>query len=671
MQTRKRRRGGGKPALFIAMAVLVVALLAAGAYLLHRGRQGRNDQAAATAAARKFADLWIRSADAQALKNMLSRKARASFEENLSTTLSFPEPAAGTTVSIGEAQITGDLAEVRFTRQEPGGRSEAGLLRLRREEGEWRITGIGGQLDPNDPATAMFLDFENPAAALGGLLDGLAGAMQAGLQEAFEKPFQDMFEGKAQPEDLAADDLRGMTAEEFERAWKQDLVVSDRPAGEVIAELARELGMQLERRAEVEAALGRPISMELAGRSRFELLETVCHSVGLHPGYSATAGSLGYGPNGQPPSISLREGARPLPAIFAGPFLVEIEELDEYAPHATGMLNLRVLASKLPLHLEQQLREKNPLRILEIVDHQNRNLRDEESDPGLWMPGPANESGLLVLTMQLALRNLVSDVATIAAIRGSLQFSLPAEVAMARFEAIEEGAAQAAGDVRITLSGIQKFEQSFNDKKKDQLSLMANFAGVPHERIKYVARAADGRLIHVGAGGGSIGETGQSYLTISGVPATLTAKVIARVEPAEYAFALTGVPLPSHQQMPATIEPVQFAGHDAPATLEYVRITGDPGFRKVLTRVVNHASKPIRRLEANLQFRGANGNTLKEDLAHHAINDLTTRGLKLVVGARSTAEIELLAFFMPEETKSVAMKLKRVVFADATDWRAE
>jgi len=668
MTLNQRRMGRSRTSLALAAGTAGLALVVGAAFLL-KGRQAADEKRAVAEVARKFADLWTSSNGQEAMLALLSNKARESLGKDPAAKFSFPAPAAGTTVTVGEPKITADLAEVSVSRLEPGGKPEAGLLKLRREEGTWRITGISAQLDPDDPATAFFLDFENPAAGLGGLMEGLAGALQQELADAFDKPFQEMFEGKAQPEDRAVDDLRSMDRAEFDRSWKRDLSVNDRAAGDVIAELAHELGMTVNPRAEVQAALSQKISLEMTGRSLFELLEAVCHAAGLHPRYEVAERAFGFGAKGPPPAISLHPGARPFPAVFAGPLLVEIESLREFAPHTIGWLRLRILAARLPLFLEQQLRDKNPMRVLELVDGRGVDLRDAEFDPGVWWPGPANESGVLVLTSKLALKNLLRGAESIARLHGTIAFDLPVEVNAGNFDKLEENATAAAGPAQITLGQVQRHEQTFNDKKKETLSLVTTFKGVPYERVKYVARDAHGQLIHVSGGGGSVDDVGQSYLTISGIPATLVAKVIARVEPVELPFEFTGVPLPAHQQMPESIEPARFDGHEAPATVEVVGIVGDPGFRKVRARVINHSNKPLRRLEGTLRFRDAAGKLLKEDPTNYNNSDLSGEGAALIAHPMSQADIELLAFFMPQETNSVSISLQRVVFADTTDWR--
>ena len=68
---------------------------------------------------------------------------------------------------------------------------------------------------------------------------------------------------------------------------------------------------------------------------------------------------------------------RAKPAVFAGPFLVEMDEQYEYAPHAVGSLAFRVQAFGLPpVVVEQLWNPTPPFTILEAVDSKGRDLRD-------------------------------------------------------------------------------------------------------------------------------------------------------------------------------------------------------------------------------------------------------------------------------------------------------
>src|SRR5579864_5881375 len=91
------------------------------------------------------------------------------------------------------------------------------------------------------------------------------------------------------------------------------------------------------------------------------------------------------GPGGSETHVKLKQLPRLLPAAFAGPFLVEIESLDEFPSHAAGVIRPKVQAVGLPAGVgSSDTLQFKTFSIDELVDNQGRDLRDTSRGDPNW-----------------------------------------------------------------------------------------------------------------------------------------------------------------------------------------------------------------------------------------------------------------------------------------------
>src|SRR5207244_3709308 len=103
---------------------------------------------------------------------------------------------------------------------------------------------------------------------------------------------------------------------------------------------------------------------------------------------------------------------------------------------------------------------------------------------------------------------------------------------------------------------------------------------------------------------------------------------------------------------------------------QFVGVGGKKDFRKVKARVVNYADKPVRVLEMNLVYLDGAGKKISEwPYIQNGAQGFGSRDSDILAAKSAATPLEMPAFFMPEPTKKVAITVRRVVFADATEWR--
>ena len=96
-----------------------------------------------------------------------------------------------------------------------------------------------------------------------------------------------------------------------------------RPTGRRVAERAdRGTGLKLKPLPGQETPLSQPVTLKLARGSRLEAIDQICRQIALYPNF----------PESSLDTMTLRKGPRPWPAVFAGPFLIEVIDLNENVP---------------------------------------------------------------------------------------------------------------------------------------------------------------------------------------------------------------------------------------------------------------------------------------------------------------------------------------------------
>jgi hypothetical protein len=157
----------------------------------------------------------------------------------------------------------------------------------------------------------------------------------------------DPFSQAPTADDLANKSLLLMEQPAFDANWKKDLDIKDHPAWDVLAELLHDARFTLQATSAQQAALQKPITLRLKGRSRLKLIEEVCLKAGFVPAYGEKATPDGK----RNVAIALKPLAKTLSVAFAGSFRLNVESVKEHTPHATGLLTVRCRAEGLPEHV--------------------------------------------------------------------------------------------------------------------------------------------------------------------------------------------------------------------------------------------------------------------------------------------------------------------------------
>lgn len=447
------------------------------------------------------------------------------------------------------------------------------------------------------------------------------------------------------------DDLpppEAISSEDFNKAWKVSVAFEQRPAGEVLSELAAGCGLSLFEQPDFAEKLTQPVTIRLEDVSRLQVIEAVCEQLNLYPRYKLK-------------TMAFAEGPRPWPAAFAGPFCISVLNLDEYVPYGAGQLELEFFAAGIPTAMASQLvnlqgsfhnnDDKQLSLTMSPVTGGGQELRVGD-DQGQMMQGSLST---VSLKWSCQLRNLLSSVDSIDPIEGTIAWPFPTRIRVLKFDKLEKGAVVESDGIRLTLTGAELSENSqFN----------IDLQGIEHDQVAVFG--LDGNARPLGnhfSGGSAFGDRQQVDLMVDGRPEILEARIIEASDRVSYAFRLPSIPLPSHDQMPEQLTELSFAG-SAPISLEFEKMTGEENFRKVRLQAVNNANKDIHLVWIKLEYLDADGAVLEA-------GNTAESGNRALMTAGETKVLECNAFFMPAGTKTVRATAESVEFADASEWQAE
>ncbi len=581
--------------------------------------------------------------DMETAKTFATTKARESLDE-----MSGPDDGGERSFELGEVSIADGIATVEATLTEDG-EDEPGKVLLKREEGEWRVFAIAMVLGEDGPE--MTLNFENMEEGLGGLVQGIAEGMAEGLSEAFQGGL-----GGGEP----AAPITAMTAAEYEQTWRTEAGYDGVPAGQALAEVAEEIGLEIDA-SDIDDQLDAEVTVPARPRSRLELIEAICEQARCYPQYEGN-------------TLHFRGGQRELPVTFQGPFLLEVLSVDQFVPYATGTMEVVARAQSLPAPIGQATELESygsTLTIFEARHESGNSLIDEEQTMnfGNFSMSFGEEPEVPVLyeqSLTVGLKNLVKNVAEVSELFGSVDLIAPAEVQTVLIETLEPGAKQTVADMEIEVT------QATLDEPASVEVAVRSDTDLEDAILQLVPLDAAGEPMPT-FGTSSYGFGGEMNVSVNceSAPAAVSLQIVTDVEPLSYEFELAGVPLDDHDQMPAEIEELDFGAEEAPIACEFIEIGGEEGFRTVLVDATNHANKDLRELHVQLKFLDDAGEVLDDSSTMHSGDSGFDVGPPVAIRAGQSEQIELTAFFMPEETKSVNIRVERAVFCDATSWEAD
>ena len=669
--------------------------------------QDKQSAASPVEVTRQFMDASAKG-DVAAIKKVVTEKSRKFIETE-------GAPNSPKDYTLGKAVVDGEKARVPVEEKN----KQSGLtpeVLLKREQGQWRVYGVSF-----GPFTMNFEEPEKKSFKLDAKTTG----------GAFDDPFGSF--GDEKDKQPPPPPLKSLSIEEFNKSWKTDFQYKDRPARDVLTELAKKAGMKLDEGFRPLKQLDKPVSLELDDASLAQAIEEVCRQAGVHaelrPGFRGKS------------TLVVEAGTRLLPPVYAGPFAVALDSLDVTAKYGTGRLKLAVAAYNLPPAVEQ-IREKMRGPLLKIDKLAATNGADVRQGQGTtW-----SDSG----SQTIPLKNLLRDVKAITLV-GKVTLPLPVEVKQLRFSDLKKGESKSAGEATIAIKDSKPQTQTklqleytkpgsgniqftpldaagkpitagsgtltLNNRVSQALTANGNpaslkaelggqsvvfkslkpgqtqqlggttitlknlrstgrhkltfeFTNTDSDRIFITGLDADGKPLRSEGGFHfGSGKRGQIGTTVLGSPKEVVVSVVTEVKNVDYDVTLKDIPVPEADQRPVKLAPLQFTG-DAPVTLETLGISKDGNFAKVKLRIKNLANKDIRRVEVRLHYLDAGGKELKNWTAH-ADGSFGPRGRKPVIEKKATAEVEVTAFFMPEGTKRVKAVLQEVQCADGTDWKAK
>jgi hypothetical protein len=385
--------------------------------------------------------------------------------------------------------------------------------------------------------------------------------------------------------------------------------------------------------------LQKTVSLENFEGSPWEAIELITRQAGVTPVYSTSF-------------IKFEPGQRELPVVFAGPFLIEIKEFDTDPKTATGELSLRVVAAGLPPTVTGILNEGigNPVELTSVTDTESNDLRRNSGAGGIMgFGGMSQAPEAFQREITIGLKSLLRSVENIHTLEGRISFSLPTKVEILKFDELKAGTEQKVGNVTLEL------------QQADGSSVSLKYSGTDNDNIHLQAFDAKGKPIR-SFSTSSFGsdDSGQMSADYESAPARLEARIVTQQEDLEYDFKFSEVPIPNQNEMPKQLAELKFEG-ESPVSLKFDSFTGDENFRNIKFHVTNHANKDAETFSLDISYLDANGKVLKDFPNTHSH----------IVSANKEADVEVSAFFMPEETKSVKAILKRVEFSDASEWIAE
>ena len=446
------------------------------------------------------------------------------------------------------------------------------------------------------------------------------------------------------------------TRRKYENHWAFNLVSRGRVARKVLEEVVAGTGVALEpgTSVAVERALARRVRLEARGISRIEALERVAAAVGLVPVYPEDT------PATSAPAIRLEEGERNRPVIFAGPFLVAVESLEERVPVGTGELRLGVHAlgvAPAVLGFQDRLFEHVVLTAVRGPGGEDLRARRDVR----FLTTPDVREGYWGERVTLELRGLVRSVRKIASVEGRLVVRLPERVETFLWPA-ERTSARPFGE--RTLELVQWGERIRFRFHADRVSL----------------EGSELRFSPLGELGAPLRILSEDSFGLGGVltagvettepPRKLGIKV-CRVAEVAHEFSLGPVPLPRHEEMPAALRELSFEG-ESPVHVRVVEVVEREGEGPVARlSFLNASNKDVRGVTVELVYLDAYGREIGR-FPHEVFGeDGAVEPLGEGVLARGMSrERECAALFRPEWTAEVAVEVVAVEFFDAGGWSA-
>ncbi len=629
------------------------------------------------------------SKDEAAFMAVLTAKARESLASDDSGSFSGQEYES---YEIGDAVIDGSEASVPVSATNAG-ESENLNLKLRREDGAWRLYAMGMVVAPD---TEMTINFENIGQMMQELTEGLGEA----LGDAFSSAFDDAFQSGS-PEEIALklamfDALAPVSAEALESSWKLSGNFQGKPRIEALNAIAESIDLSIYAGDHADA-LAEPVGIDTTGMARLEAIERIANDAGLYSslpnlqdwgiatafmeGMAKAVGSMiggddsvvsieGAGADAMkdeamqtdaPPqnAITFASDAPAAPPLFLGPFRLDLTEIEENVPHTTGNLLLQLTAHGLPAAVLSALETYGEsFEVQEVVGPDGAPLIDMDMN---YMGGGSVVGSAYHDMAARELKGLLRSVDQIARITGTVELPRPTSVEDLDFAALESGASQTVGDLTVTVENVDasaSFKVTGPEDVVERLAMYAQAYGADGEPV--MAHYSDYQSWQAGEGTFS--------LSLEEPPSRVRLKMVLASDVSVYPFEFDAVPLKRAVEQPEQLAALDFGNHDAPLLFTFVEITKrDSDFSEAKVTIENVSNKLPQSAFVDFVYLDASGNEL--DSFPHTINgSFTADGWEPLAKPGEKVDTEQTAFQMPGNTQSIAFHINHIEFMDGTTW---
>ena len=494
-------------------------------------------------------------------------------------------------VQIGKAEVLGSVAEVP-TSLEKRGEKQDFRFSMRQEEGQWRIYQISISADGMN----VSLNFEK----VGSMLESFGAALQEDMEKAFEDAARGGSAAELARKKKQFQAIQPVTPAQFDARWKNSRDFRGQTVAEALEALAGYLGLSMHVGEHAERFAAK-VQTDVRDMSHMQALEVIAGEIDLYPEYPSSAGmggrlvgamtsafvrgltgadsALTVDGSAPPPesskpaddAVTFVAGKRSWPVTFAGPFRIDVADVTENVPHATGQISVALSARGVDEGVLSLLADhREPTTFDAVVNDHGDSLRcrdDVRFMGGGQLTGVTYES-----VFPIDLKNLLRDVKSVTSVKGTQRLVIPTEIKPVEFDRPRPGQKKKVGDLPLAV-------------KMAAENTTINISGPTETLSKLLVR-----FWALDAAGNDIGifhqdcamwmrDRAQASVQTAKTPAKLLLKVITGHEEIEYPFEIRDIPLVHHAEMPDKIEELAFPGHSVPLEVQFRRHRSSYPFR--------------------------------------------------------------------------------------------
>lgn len=566
--------------------------------------------------------------------------------------------------TLGETLIDGNTARQDVTLSQEGVENDLSLL-LRQQQNEWRIHGFS---IPFEGGEDWVIDFESDNDPLEDVANSLATELAEGFEEAFAEladEFANGMEGweanwsldQAETQTSRFENLAVGQVQNLQSNWNGSVRGEGRPASVVLDEILDGTGFTFDH-GQFAERLAQSSNLRLDGFSRIAALEALGSEIGLTPVYEEDFAMM----NDAGTTLHWRDGVRTPAMSFAGPFGIYVRNLTENAPNPMG--EIEVCARAIGVSPEILSANQRIFEVLTVTSAKGTGgpelLLDADRH---WQTEPRVFASNLSVRQNYELGGLLRSIERIESIEGSVQIGAVNQLERLIVSSDQTSIALGTETAPVEWTSTS-FSASFSSFPLDQFdanNIQSHLAawnqdGAPLHLTSSYAQAWNGNL--------------EIRADFEEKPARIGIALFSMDE-RSLPFVLPPHPLSQFEQQPASIASLEFEGQ-APVSVEFRAFAANtnPDFPEADFQLKNHSNKAVLGMNAKFIYRDANGKELK-DFPHTLQGDFDFDGHKPLTQPGETREHRTVAFFRPEETSSISVKVESIEFTDGTRWEPQ